>query len=52
VEERHSHLFGNEIKWGKAKPRKSKKWLSAYPEAKNPLEMVGFLLLLVQRNLL
>jgi predicted AAA+ superfamily ATPase len=33
VEEREGHLFGYEIKWGKAKPRKPKEWLSAYPEA-------------------
>ena len=33
VEEREGRLFGYEIKWGKAKPRKPKEWLSAYPEA-------------------
>jgi hypothetical protein len=32
VEEREGRLFGYEIKWGKAKPRKPKEWLSAYPE--------------------
>lgn len=33
VEERGGRLFGYEIKWGKAKSRKPKEWLSAYPEA-------------------
>lgn len=33
VEERDGRLFGYEIKWGKAKPRVPKEWLSAYPEA-------------------
>lgn len=33
VEEREGRLFGYEIKWGKAKSRKPKEWLSAYPEA-------------------
>lgn len=33
VEEREGRLFGYEIKWGKAKPRPPKEWLSAYPEA-------------------
>ncbi len=33
VEEREGRLFGYEIKWGKAKPRQPKEWLSAYPEA-------------------
>jgi len=33
VEERGGCLFGYEIKWGKAKPREPKEWLSAYPEA-------------------
>ena len=33
VEEREGRLFGYEIKWGKAKSRPPKEWLSAYPEA-------------------
>jgi len=33
VEEREGRLFGYEIKWGKAKAKPPKEWLSAYPEA-------------------
>jgi predicted AAA+ superfamily ATPase len=50
VEEREGRLFGYEIKWGKAKPRPPKEWLSAYPEAsfeminrENYLEFISIL---------
>lgn len=33
VEERNGKLHGYEIKWGTAKPRPPKEWLTAYPEA-------------------
>jgi hypothetical protein len=33
VEERQGRLFGYEIKWGKAKPKSTKQWQSAYPES-------------------
>jgi predicted AAA+ superfamily ATPase len=50
VEEREGRLFGYDIKWGKAKPRPPKEWLSAYPEAsfeminrENYLEFISIL---------
>ncbi len=50
VEEREGRLFGYEIKWGKAKLRPPKEWLSAYPEAsfeiinrENYLEFISIL---------
>ncbi|MBF0500094.1 MAG: ATP-binding protein [Candidatus Riflebacteria bacterium] len=33
VEERNGGLYGYEMKWGKAKPRPPKDWITAYPEA-------------------
>ena len=33
VEERNGRLHGYEIKWGKAKPRPPKEWVTAYPDA-------------------
>lgn len=33
VEERNGRLYGYEMKWGKAKPRPPKEWISAYLEA-------------------
>lgn len=33
VEERSGKLAGYEIKWGKAKPRAPKEWITAYPDA-------------------
>lgn len=33
VEERNGKLYGYEMKWGKAKPRPPKEWVTAYPDA-------------------
>lgn len=33
VEERGGRLYGYEMKWGKAKPRPPKEWVTAYPDA-------------------